>query len=167
VLIIGIDPGLTKSGWGIIETSNKNNILHFIDCGTIYSKSEQPMADRLYHFYQEFSIVFQKFQPQEISLEETFVNKNPISSLKLGHARGAIMLTSAINQIPITEYSTTAIKKATTGSGRADKLQIQKMIQMLIPKAKINTEDEADALAIALCHQHHRGLKSIIDKIKL
>ena len=165
MIILGIDPGLTKSGWAVINIANQN--ITFIDCGTIYSTPEEKMPQRLHHFHLQFTQIFNNFKPQEIAIEETFVNKNPLSSLKLGYIRGAIMLTTAIANVPLFEYSTTAVKKAITGAGRADKLQIQKMLQLLVPKAKPTSEDSADALAIAICHQYHRGLNNIISKIKL
>ena len=156
--IIGIDPGLTKTGWGIIEV-NKNNLLQFIACGTIYSKATETIDKRLKHFYKELSLVIELYRPEFSAIEEVFINVNPLSSLKLGHIRGALILTIANYNLEIAEYSTTAIKKTIVGNGRADKKQIQLMVKMLMPKAEFKTEDEADALATAICHFHSHKLK--------
>lgn len=153
--IIGIDPGLTKTGVGIIDVIN--NSLNFVYCDTIYSTPDQKMADRLSHFHKSLLQIIQLYKPNFASIEETFVNKNPISSLKLGHARGALMLTLGMCELDVAEYSSTAIKKTIVGVGRADKNQVQAMIKILLPKAKFSTEDEADALAIAICHHHNKN----------
>jgi crossover junction endodeoxyribonuclease RuvC len=152
--IIGIDPGLTKTGIGIIEI--KNNQLLFIHSNTIYTDSSQPISTRLIKFYQELTLIIKTYQPQISAIEETFVNKNPLSSLKLGHARGALILTLAMSYLPVFEYSSTQIKKTITGVGRAEKHQIQAMIKILLPKANFKNEDEADALAVAICHYHQQ-----------
>jgi len=154
VRIIGIDPGLTKTGVGIIDVNN--NSLNFVYCQTIYSSPQQQMADRLSHFHKSLLQIILLYKPNFASIEETFVNKNPISSLKLGHARGALMLTLGLCGLEVAEYSSTAVKKTIVGVGRADKNQIQAMIKILLPKAKFSSEDEADALAIAICHHHNQ-----------
>jgi crossover junction endodeoxyribonuclease RuvC len=152
--IIGVDPGLTKTGIGIIDV--KNNSLNFVFSTTIYSSPDQEMAERLNHFHKNLLQIIQLYKPDEASVEETFVNKNPISSLKLGHARGALILTLGICGVKVSEYSATSVKKTIVGVGRADKNQIQAMIKILLPKANFKTEDEADALAIAICHNNHK-----------
>ena len=114
------------------------------------------MAERLNHFHQNLLQIIQLYKPDEASVEETFVNKNPISSLKLGHARGALILTLGICGIKVNEYSATSVKKTIVGVGRAEKNQVQAMIKILLPKANFKTEDEADALAIAICHNNHK-----------
>lgn len=151
--IIGIDPGLTKTGVGIIEV--KNNTLSFIASRTIYSKPTDPFAARLNHFYTELTEIIKIYKPDEAAIEETFVNKNPTSSLKLGHARGALILTLSLCDLKVAEYSATAVKKAIVGVGRAEKEQVQMMVKILLPKADFKTEDEADALAVAICHNNH------------
>ena len=153
--IIGIDPGLTKTGVGIIEV--KNNSLFFVACETIYSSASEPLAERLNHFHKSLLEIIQKYQPDEAAIEETFVNKNPISSLKLGHARGALILTLGLCGLKVSEYAATAVKKAVVGVGRAEKEQVQMMIKILLPKAVFKTEDEADALAVAVCHNNNRA----------
>lgn len=152
--IIGIDPGLTKTGVGIIEV--KNNNFFFIHSDTIHSYPSDPLSSRLQHFHKSLIEIIKIHQPDEAAIEETFVNKNPLSSLKLGHARGALMLTLGLCGLKVAEYSTTAIKKAIVGVGRAEKEQIQMMIKILLPKANFKSEDEADALAVAICHQNNK-----------
>jgi crossover junction endodeoxyribonuclease RuvC len=151
--IIGIDPGLTKTGVGIIEV--KNNSLSFISSHTIYSSPADPMAFRLQHFHKELIEIISLYKPEVAAIEEVFVNKNPLSSLKLGHVRGALMLTLGICNLKVFEYSATAVKKAVVGIGRAEKSQIQTMVKILLPKAEFKTEDAADALAVAICHNSY------------
>jgi crossover junction endodeoxyribonuclease RuvC len=154
--IIGIDPGLTKTGVGIIEV--KNNQINFIFCNTIYSKASDPLAERLLHFNENLKKIIETYQPSEAAIEETFVNINPVSSLKLGHVRGVLILTLAVSGLKVAEYSATKVKKTIVGNGKAEKKQIQAMIKILLPKANFETEDEADALAIAICHNNHSFL---------
>lgn len=151
--IIGIDPGLTKTGVGIIEV--KNNSLIFVSSHTIYSSPSEPLAARLNHFHKSLLEIIQTYQPNDAAIEETFVNQNPTSSLKLGHARGALMLSLGLCGLNVAEYSATAVKKAVVGVGRAEKAQVQAMIKILLPKANFKTEDEADALAVAICHHNN------------
>jgi crossover junction endodeoxyribonuclease RuvC len=147
--IIGIDPGLTKTGVGIIDV--KNNALSFVAAYTIYSSSNDPISFRLQHFHKSLIEIISLHKPEVAAIEETFVNQNPLSSLKLGHVRGALILTLGICNLKVFEYSPTAVKKAIVGVGRAEKEQIQAMIKILLPKASFKTEDEADALAVAIC----------------
>lgn len=153
--ILGVDPGLTKTGLGLIEV--KNNNLSFIASTTIHTNAKDPLVDRLSKLHKSLIEFTQLHHPDEAAIEETFINNNPTSSLKLGHARGALMLTLGLCNLKVTEYSTTAIKKATTGVGRADKNQIQTMMKILLPKANFKTEDEADALATAICHNNNKN----------
>lgn len=154
VKILGVDPGLTKTGVGIIEVRNNN--LSFVDCATIYTNAKDPLVNRLAKLHQSLMEFIQQHNPDEAAIEETFINNNPTSSLKLGHARGGLILTLGLCNLKVTEYSTTAIKKATTGVGRADKNQIMAMVKILLPKANFKSEDEADALAVAICHNNNR-----------
>jgi crossover junction endodeoxyribonuclease RuvC len=155
--IIGIDPGLTKTGVGIIEV--KNNSLKFVASETIYSKPSEAFALRLQHFHDSLSKIIALHQPHESAIEETFINENPTSSLKLGHARGALILTLSLHGLKVSEYATTAVKKAVVGVGRAQKEQVQMMVKVLLPNANFKTEDEADALAVAICHSNLRNSK--------
>jgi crossover junction endodeoxyribonuclease RuvC len=147
--IIGIDPGLTKTGVGIIDVNN--NTLSFVASQTIFTKASDPFATRLLYFHQSLLEIIKKYKPDISAIEETFVNKNPVSSLKLGHARGALILTLGLCELKVFEYASTAVKKSVVGVGRAEKAQVQAMIKILLPKADFKTEDEADALAIAIC----------------
>ncbi|MSP33761.1 MAG: crossover junction endodeoxyribonuclease RuvC [Rickettsiales bacterium] len=152
--IIGVDPGLTKTGWGVIQVVN--NSFKFIASGTIHTDAKLDLAIRLQHLHTNLIEAVKLHTPIEAAIEETFINMNPASSLKLGHARGSLMLSLGLCGLPVSEYSTTAIKKAVVGAGRAEKHQIARMIQILMPQAKFKTEDEADALATAICHVNNR-----------
>ncbi|NBV05815.1 MAG: crossover junction endodeoxyribonuclease RuvC [Proteobacteria bacterium] len=154
--ILGVDPGLTKTGLGIIEV--KNNSLHFIASATIHTSPSDALAIRLQHFHKLLTEFVKIHQPDEAAIEETFINSNPTSSLKLGHARGALILSLGLCGLKVTEYSTTAVKKAVVGVGRAEKQQVQMMIKILLPKAGFQNEDEADALAVAICHNNNRRI---------
>ncbi len=151
--LLGIDPGLNNTGWGMINVSG--NHLKYIACGTIKTDSKQPLADRLLTISKGLSIVIDRYSPTDSAIEETFVNKNAGSSLKLGHARGAIMLTVSLAGLPIKEYSATKVKKSVVGVGRADKEQVSMMVKVIMPDAIIDGYDAADALAVAICHSHH------------
>ncbi|HLD76627.1 MAG TPA: crossover junction endodeoxyribonuclease RuvC [Rickettsiales bacterium] len=148
--IIGIDPALTKAGWGVIEVNG--NSFKFVACGLIKTDASLELTKRLYHLHQELIAAIKFYKPHEAAIEETFINMNPTSSLKLGHARGALMLTLGLCELSVFEYSTTSIKKSVVGVGRAEKQQIQAMIKILLPNNKVQSEDEADALATAICH---------------
>jgi crossover junction endodeoxyribonuclease RuvC len=148
--IIGIDPGLQHTGWGIIRCVN--NSLEVIDYGVINTKSNEPIPIRLMYIHKNLTDIIHSFSPEESAIEETYVNKNYESSLKLAHARAASILTLSILGIPITEYSAKTIKKTLVGRGNADKSQISQMINFLIPGTQIKSADAADAVAIAICH---------------
>jgi crossover junction endodeoxyribonuclease RuvC len=153
--ILGIDPGLTKTGWGIISV--KQNNISYIASGTIHTDAKQEMAERLNFLHQNISQILSNYKPDEAAIEETFVNKNPVSSLKLGQARGAIILSLSLANIKIAEYASTSVKKAVVGVGRAEKHQVGAMIKILLPKSNCKSEDEADALAVAICHNNNSG----------
>jgi crossover junction endodeoxyribonuclease RuvC len=156
-IIVGIDPGLVKTGWGVIDYSG--NSLRFIACGLIKPDSKLPLAERLAVLSNGITSAIAAYNPVECAIEETFVNKNPMSSLKLGHARGALMLSVSLTKIPLYEYAATLVKKSVTGVGRAEKNQVGMMVKQLMPTAIINSEDEADALAVAICHTSHANLR--------
>lgn len=151
--ILGIDPGLVKTGWGIIDYSG--NSFRFVASGLIKPDDKLPISERLAVLSCGLSAIIQQHQPDQCAIEETFVNKNAMSSLKLGHARGALMLTVSLASIPISEYAATLVKKSVTGVGRAEKKQVGIMVKQLMPTAKFDSEDAADALAIAICHSSH------------
>ena len=154
IRIIGIDPGLRRTGWGIIESDGVR--LGYVASGAIRSDSEEDLAYRLRELYEGLAGVIASFKPQEAAIEETFVNKDARATLKLGQARGMAMLAPAMKGLRVAEYPPNLIKKTVTGNGHGEKRQIQAMIGFLLPKAKFDSADEADALAIAICHAHHR-----------
>lgn len=156
--IIGIDPGLNNTGWGIIE--QRNNMLVYIACGVIKPPKDAPMAARLHAIDSELEKIIAFYQPDSAAIEETFVNKSAASSLKLGMARGAAFLAPARAGMEVAEYSANHIKKAVVGAGHAAKEQIQMMVKVLLPKSDAKAADSADALAIAICHAHHAGLQA-------
>jgi len=152
-LILGLDPGLRHTGWGIV--AQNGNRLSFVAAGRISPDSELPMAARLCLIAEELNDVLTAHHPEEAAIEETFMHKNASSALKLGQARGAAILTLAQTGLAVTEYAANRIKQSVTGYGHADKAQIQAMINMLLPGSGKLAADAADALAVAICHAHH------------
>ena len=161
-LIIGIDPGLRHTGWGII--TQDGNRLTFVGAGRISPDAGLPMAARLLTLAEDLSAVVSQFSPTEAAIEETFVNKNALSALKLGQARGAAMLTLAKEGLTVAEYAANRIKQSLTGYGHADKTQIQAMISMLLPGSGKLVTDAADALAVAITHAHHQPHIALADR---
>ena len=153
--IIGIDPGLRRTGWGIIESDGVR--LTYVESGYVASDGEDVLAYRLREIFQGITGVIASFQPREAAVEETFVNNNPRATLKLGQARGMALLAPAMKGLTVAEYPPNLIKKSVVGAGHAEKRQIQLMVKMLLPKATFQNADEADALAIAICHANHRS----------
>lgn len=153
-LILGIDPALTKTGWGIVDYTKGS--LKFIACGHIKTNDKEDLAPRLKALSDGLQKVITQFQPDTAAIEETFVNKSGQSTLKLGQARGALILTVAQSGIPLSEYAANLVKKTVTGKGHAEKGQIGAMIKYLLPTATPKTEDEADALAVAITHALHQ-----------
>ncbi|MDN5248716.1 crossover junction endodeoxyribonuclease RuvC [Bartonella sp. TP] len=154
IRIIGIDPGLRNMGWGIIEVYGSK--LSFIACGTLHSDNSSALAERLQQLFLGLTDIFKQFCPQEAAVEQTFVNKDAVATLKLGQARSVALLVPALQNVAVAEYAPNKVKKAVIGVGHGDKAQIQMMVKMLIPAAKFKTPDAADALAIAICHAHSR-----------
>jgi crossover junction endodeoxyribonuclease RuvC len=153
-LILGIDPGLQRTGWGVIAVSG--NHLSFIACGVITSAKDAPLPTRLKEINEGLVAAISKHNPDEAAVEETFVNMNGASTLKLGQARGAILLTLSLSGLSVAEYSANLVKKSVVGSGHADKNQIAMMVKTLLPASNAKKADAADALAVAICHAHHR-----------
>jgi crossover junction endodeoxyribonuclease RuvC len=153
VIYLGIDPGLQRTGWGIIRQSG--NSLSFIGCGVVKSDSGDELAGRLKALSSGLREVIMCFNPQEAAIEETFVSVNGASTLKLGQARGAILLTLAQNNLPVAEYAATLVKKSIVGAGRAEKHQVAQMVRMLLPGCGEHGADAMDALAVAITHAHH------------
>ena len=163
IRIIGIDPGLRRTGWGVIETLG--NSLVFIACGTVASDERADLASRLCQLHEGISAVIHAYRPHEAAVEATFVNKDPVSTLKLGQARGIAMLVPAQAGLPVAEYAPNAVKKSVIGVGHADKVQIQMMVKVLLPKADFKGADAADALAIAICHAHNRSAAALLKRV--
>jgi len=154
IRIIGIDPGLRRTGWGVVETVG--NSLRFVASGTVTSDSKLDLASRLRQLYDGLSAVIHHHQPDEAAVEQTFVNKDAVATLKLGQARGIALLVPALAGLPVAEYAPNAVKKAVIGVGHGEKAQIHMMVKVLMPRAIFDGDDAADALAIAICHTHHR-----------
>jgi crossover junction endodeoxyribonuclease RuvC len=154
LVILGIDPALQHTGWGVIRVEG-SHISH-IDSGRISTKPVESMDARLLLLHQKLSDVIDQYQPNVAAIEETFVSGNAQTALALGQARGAILLTLALKAVTVHSYAATLIKKTIAGAGRADKEQVLRMVQLLLPAAKPTSSDAADALATALCHAQHR-----------
>src|SRR5437016_2352253 len=154
IRIIGIDPGLRRTGWGVIESDG--NRLIFIACGSVETSDRVSTAERLKVIHEGLSRVLGDFAPVEAAVEQTFVNKDGAATLKLGQARGVAMLAPAVYGITVAEYAPNQVKKTVVGAGHADKNQIRVMLGLLLPKADPKTADAADALAVAITHAHQR-----------
>jgi crossover junction endodeoxyribonuclease RuvC len=155
IRIIGIDPGLRRTGWGIIEQLGSR--LSFVAAGTIRPDDKAPLSQRLCAIHDELAAVLEEFAPGEAAVEATFVNVNASATLKLGQARGVAMLVPARAGLQVAEYAPNQVKKTVVGAGHGAKEQIRMMVSVLLPRAVVDTDDSADALAIAICHAHHRG----------
>jgi crossover junction endodeoxyribonuclease RuvC len=151
--VIGLDPGLGTTGWGVIEAEG-NHLRHIAD-GVVDTDTEAPLAARLAALHAALAALLAAWRPDEAAVEETFVNRNPLSTLKLGQARGVVLLAPALLNIPVAEYQATAVKRAVVGKGHAAKEQVQAMVRVLLPGAAPGRADAADALAVAICHAHH------------
>jgi len=151
--LLGLDPGLQATGWGVIEARG-SRLTHIAD-GTLRTDSRSSVAERLMTLYEGLTAVLETYTPETAAVEETFVNKNPSSTLKLGQARGVVLLAPAMRGIPVAEYAPNAVKKAVVGVGHAGKEQIRAMLSVLLPAAAPDGPDAADALAVAICHAHH------------
>jgi crossover junction endodeoxyribonuclease RuvC len=150
--VIGLDPGLRHTGWGVILVTG-NRLTHVAD-GAVHAAIDQPLAIRLVSLFRQVTAVLERFRPDEAAVEETFVNRNPASTLKLGVARGVVLLAPAERGLPVAEYSANLIKKAVVGAGHTDKSQVQMMVRQILPGCAIAEPDAADALAVAICHAH-------------
>jgi len=151
--IIGLDPGLQHTGWGVIEA--KGTHLHFLGAGVVHSDAKAGLAKRLVQLHDGLRLVLDQYEPEEAAVEETFVNKNPTSTLKLGVARGVALLVPALYGLKVDEYPANRVKKSVVGAGHAAKEQVQMMVHRLLPASSAESPDAADALAVAICHAHH------------
>jgi crossover junction endodeoxyribonuclease RuvC len=155
IRIIGIDPGLRTMGWGIIDLAGTS--LAYVASGRVHSSERAPLADRLSELHDGLSAIIAQHAPHEAAVEETFVNRDPQSALKLGQARGIALVVPALAGLPVAEYAANLIKKSVAGSGHAEKTQIALMVKFLLPRSDARSADAADALAVAITHAHHRG----------
>jgi crossover junction endodeoxyribonuclease RuvC len=160
IRILGLDPGLCNMGWGVVDWDGSR--LTFIACGTITSRPDRAIGERLASLFQGLDEVLQCWTPHEAAIEETFVNGNARSALKLGQARGVALLAPARLGLSVAEYAPNSIKKTVTGAGHAEKVQIRAMLRHLLPKAAPQTDDAADALAVAITHAHHRRSRELL-----
>ncbi len=152
MIIIGLDPSLTCTGWGIVAKSGSR--LSHIANGQIKTDAKASLPERLVMLDRELTDVILHYRPDSSAVEEVFVNKNPQSTLKLGQARGVCLLALARAGLPVAEYATRLVKKAIVGNGAAEKAQVQAMLSVLLPGVKLAGADAADALAVAICHAH-------------
>src|SRR5262245_44398919 len=154
IRILGIDPGLRRTGWGIIAIDGSH--LRFLACGSLLTDEKQALAARLLAIHDGLRDVVKEHAPDEAAVEATFVNKDALATLKLGQARGIAMLVPAIAGLPVAEYAPNLVKKTIVGAGHGEKAQVRMMVGVLLPKASPQSDDAADALAVAVCHAHHR-----------
>ena len=161
IRILGIDPGLRRTGWGVVEVDG--NRLSFVACGSVATDDKAALAVRLVTIHDGLARVLANFRPDEAAAEATFVNRDASATLKLGQARGVALLVPAKAGVPVAEYAPNLVKKTIVGAGHGDKAQIRMMIGVLLPKATPESEDAADALAVAVTHAHHR--QSILARV--
>jgi len=154
IRILGIDPGLRRTGWGLVAI--EGNRLSYLACGSLASDDKAALAVRLVAIHDGLRRVVAEHAPDEAAVENTFVNRDAAATLKLGQARGIAMLVPALAGLPVAEYAPNLVKKTIVGSGHSEKVQIRMMVRVLLPKADPQSDDAADALAIAVTHAHHR-----------
>ena len=165
IRILGIDPGLRKTGWGIIVSEGSK--IGFVACGCVESEAGLSLAERLRQLHDGLTRVVASHMPDEVAVEETFVNRDPQSALKLGQARGVALVVPALAGLDVAEYAANLVKKTVVGVGHADKKQVQMMIRVLLPKAETRSADAADALAVAICHAQHRGMRALVAQMRV
>ena len=151
--MLGIDPGLRATGWGVIDVAGDR--LAHVASGAVASDAQHSLADRLAQIHRGLEAAIAAQRPECAAIEETFVNKNAASTLKLGQARGAVLLTAALAGLEVTEYAANTVKKSVVGVGHGSKDQVRAMVRMLLPGCGVTDSDAADALAVAICHAHH------------
>jgi crossover junction endodeoxyribonuclease RuvC len=154
IRILGIDPGLRNTGWGLIDVLGSR--LVYVGCGSIKTDAATSLADRLAHIHRALTQLIEAEGPQEAAVEETFVNRDPQSALKLGQARGVALAAPALLGLPVAEYAANLIKKTVVGVGHAEKDQVAMMVKMLLPACQLASPDSADALAVAITHAQFR-----------
>jgi crossover junction endodeoxyribonuclease RuvC len=154
IRILGIDPGLRRTGWGVVEIAG--NRLGFVGCGSVLTDDRAALAVRLVAIHDGLMRILEQYRPDEAAVEATFVNKDASATLKLGQARGIAMVVPAKAGVLVAEYAPNLVKKSIVGAGHGDKAQVRMMIGVLLPKADPSSDDAADALAVAVTHAHHR-----------
>lgn len=159
IRLLGIDPGLRRTGWGIVDTAG--NRLSFVASGTVISDGRKSLAERLVELHDGLTDIVRRFEPSEAAVEHTFVNKDAGATLKLGQARGIALLVPSLAGLQVAEYAPNLVKKTVVGTGHAEKEQIRSMVKVLMPKATFNSDDAADALAVAICHAQHRSSNAV------
>ena len=157
IRILGIDPGLRTTGWGLVEAEGSR--LSFVACGTVVSDAADGLDRRLRALHVGLAAVIADHSPHEAAIEETFVNRDPQSALKLGHARAIGMVVPALAGLVVHEYAANLVKKTVVGVGHADKKQVATMVRLLLPRSDARSADAADALAVAICHAQHRAAR--------
>jgi crossover junction endodeoxyribonuclease RuvC len=158
IRIIGIDPGLRNVGWGVIAVAGSR--LTYVACGSIKTRADLSLAERLAHIHRGLTALIEAERPDEAAVEETFVNRDPQSALKLGQARGIALAAPALLGLVVAEYAANVVKKTIVGVGHAEKAQIAMMVKMLLPACQIASPDAADALAVAITHAQHRQARA-------
>jgi crossover junction endodeoxyribonuclease RuvC len=160
--LLGLDPGLQRTGWGMVEA--RGNALHFMAAGIVATEPAHDLAARLDALYRGLQEVVARHRPSAAAVEETVVNINAASSLKLGQARGVVLLAAAHAGLVVTEYAAKTVKRAVVGTGAAHKRQVAAMVRMLLPGSSQLSGDAADALAVAICHAHHYAARVRLDQ---
>ncbi|MBI0435128.1 crossover junction endodeoxyribonuclease RuvC [Roseomonas sp. KE0001] len=162
IRLLGLDPGLQHTGWGVVE-SHGSRLRHLSD-GVISTDTALSLAERLCQIHRALNALMEHWCPEEAAVEHTYVNKNPGAALKLGQARGVVLLAPALAGLPVAEYQAMEVKRAVVGTGHADKVQVSAMVRRLLPGATLRRADAADALAVAICHAHHRASRLALAK---
>lgn len=155
--ILGLDPSLSSTGWGIVEAVG--NKIKYVADGFIKTDPKMPIYQRLAVIHNELAKIIETYKPVEAAIEQVFLNDNPVSTIKLSMARGVVILAPALKDIPVVEYEPNKIKKAVVGVGKAEKQQVETMVKILLPGCKPKNNDSSDALAIAIAHFNYRGAR--------
>ena len=159
IRIFGIDPGSAATGWGVVDSAGPR--LSYVASGVIRPKRGTAPAAKLAQIFDGLKACLAEFAPDEAAVEETFVNANPRDALVLGQARGVALLAPGLAGLPVAEYAANSVKKSVVGKGHADKTQVAAMVKVLLPKCGTLASDEADALAVAICHAHHSSFRKL------
>jgi len=157
--LLGLDPGLRHTGWGVIDVDGSR--LRYVAAGALHPAADRALAERLVELHDGIAKVIAEYRPAAAVVEETFVNQNAASTLKLGLARGVALLVPALAGLAVAEYPANLIKKSVVGAGHAEKAQVQMMVRRLLPGCLLQSPDAADALAVAICHAHHAATRRV------